>query len=143
MEQPTPTFCNHKFKKEGKSVKFSTFIENNSSTNKLLSLVNLKENEDDKKSTRNRSKSKKEKPRIKSHHKSSKSIRHSKNKIKKTKKYKSDKNSNNSQDNINNFIKNHRFVLKDDFNEKNVNIFLSSMEAAFEIPIFLNKEIIF
>ena len=44
---------------------------------------------------------------------------------------------------MNNFIKNHRFELKDDFNEKNVNIFLSSKEAAFEIPIFLNKENIF
>ena len=38
------------------------------------------------------------------------------------------------------FIRNHRFELRDDFNEKNVNNFLSSKEVAFEIPILLKKD---
>ena len=46
------------------------------------------------------------------------------------------------KENVNNFIRNHRFELRDDFNEKNVNKFLSSKERAFEIPIILSKEII-
>ena len=41
---------------------------------------------------------------------------------------------------INSFIRNHRFELRDDFNEKNVNNFLSSKEVAFEIPILLKKD---
>ena len=91
----------------------------------------------------NNLKSKKEYSRSKSRKASSKSLKHKNYRIKETKNCKSDKNSNISKDNVNNFIKNHRFELKDDFNEKNVNIFLSSKEAAFEIPIFLNKENIF
>ena len=137
MDQPTPTFCKEFLKKKGKSVHFSTFVEKSCKKIKKLSFDNLEENDDDNKKTRRkRSKSKKE-------HSRSKSLKHKNYRIKETKKYKSDKNSNISKDNVNNFIKNHRFELKDDFNEKNVNIFLSSKEAAFEIPIFLNKENIF
>ena len=51
-------------------------------------------------------------------------------------------NNNNNKDNVNNFIRNHKFTLRDDFNEKNANKFLSSKEIAFEIPIILTKEII-
>ena len=144
MDQPTPTFCKEFLKKKGKSVHFSTFVEKSCKKIKKLSFDNLEENDDDNKKTRRkRSKSKKEYSRSKSRKASSKSLKHKNYRIKETKKCKSDKNSNISKDNVNNFIKNHRFELKDDFNEKNVNIFLSSKEAAFEIPIFLNKENIF
>ena len=143
MDQPTPTFCKEFLKKKGKSVHFSTLIEKSCKKIKKLALENSEENDDDKKTRRKRSKSKKEHSRSKSLKASSKSVKHKSYKIKETKKYKSDKSSNISKDNVNNFIKNHRFQLKDDFNEKNVNIFLSSKEAAFEIPIFLNKENIF
>ena len=143
MDQPTPTFCKEFLKKKGKSVHFSTFIEKSCKKIKKLALENSEENDDDKKTRRKRSKSKKEHSRSKLRKASSKSVKHKSYKIKETKKYKSDKSSNISKDNVNNFIKNHRFQLKDDFNEKNVNIFLSSKEAAFEIPIFLNTEIIF
>ena len=43
-------------------------------------------------------------------------------------------------DNINSFIRNHKFELRDDFNESNVNKFLSAKEFAFEIPIILANE---
>lgn len=107
MDQPTPTFCSRKLEKKEKSTKFSTFIQNtldnyanyiNSHTNKLLILWNLKGNNDDKKSARKRSQ--KDKTRIKSHKKYSKSVGFIKIKLKKQKKYKSDKN---SRENINNF----------------------------------------
>ena len=139
MDQPTPTFGKEFLKKKGKSVHFSTFFEKSCKKLKKLSFDNLEEKYNDKKIRRKkRSKSRKEHSRPKSSKASSKSVKHKNNKIKETKKFKSDENSNNSKDNVNNFIKNHRFELKDDFNEKNVNIFLSSKEAAFEIPIFLN-----
>ena len=140
MDQPTPTF-NKKLNK--KKVHFSCFVEESCPKFKKLSFDNFEENKEDNKNRRKRSKSKKEHSRSKSRKTTSKSVKHKIYKIKETKKYKSDKNSNNSKDDVNNFIMNHRFELKDDFNEKNVNIFLSAKEAAFEIPIFLNTEIVF
>ena len=47
------------------------------------------------------------------------------------------------QENLNNFIRNHKFLLRDDFNEKKVSQFLSSKEAAFEMPIISNSNINF
>ena len=139
MEQPTPTFGKEFLKKKGKSVHFSKFIEKSCKKLKKLYFDNSEENDNLKKIRRKkRSKSRKEHSHPKSNKASSKSVKHKNYKIKEIKKFKSDENSNNSKDNVNNFIKNHRFELKDDFNEKNVNIFLSSKEAAFEIPIFLN-----
>ena len=145
MEQPTPTFCKQFLGKNGKSVHFSTFISNTFPKKiRKLSFENSEENDDDKKHQRKPAKSKKVHSRSKMRKISSKSAKHKNYKIKDSKKQKhiSIKNSNKSPDNLNNFIKNHRFVLKDDFNEKNVNKFLSSKEVAFEIPIFLKTEII-
>ena len=46
------------------------------------------------------------------------------------------------QENLNNFIRFHKFLLRDDFNEKKVSQFLSSKEAAFEMSIISNSNII-
>jgi hypothetical protein len=42
--------------------------------------------------------------------------------------------------NINDFIKNHKFNLRNDFDKKHAEKFLSSKEEAFKIPFFSSEE---
>ena len=141
MEGQTPTFCNRFSKKR---CYFSDLCENtlkyNSETeNKrkdCLKFLNLKEEN----CNRKRSKSKKNC----SHKKSRKNSKSKtlKDKICKFEEIKNDDNFKNVNINLYTFIRNHRFILRDDFNEKNVNKFLTSKEDAFDIPFILNNEII-
>ena len=134
MDQPTPTFGTEIYHVKGKC-HFSDLC-NNKSKKKRKFTFNI--NESTKKLKH--SPKKEEHSRKKSRSKSSKIKRH---KCKKIDVIRENPNLDEHKENVNNFIRNHRFELRDDFNEKNVDKFLSAKEAAFEIPIIFSTEIIF
>ena len=137
MEDKTPTFCNRYSQKR---CYFSDLCENNSEIdNKGKNSIKFSKIKEEN-CKRKRSKSKKNCSHNKSRKKSkSKTLKDKKVKFKEIK---NDDNFKNVKNNLNTFIRNHRFVLRDDFNEKNVNKFLTSKELAFDIPFILNNEII-
>ena len=140
MEQPTPTFGKELMKKnKDKIIYFSDYCNNikNSKKNRKLSLEMMKSNEGNTKGKYakkgNSQKCSPKRLRAKS----------TKKHLKKYRDIKEKKVENKTQeinDNINSFIRNHKFELRDDFNESNVNKFLSAKEFAFEIPIILVNE---
>ena len=140
MEQPTPTFGKELMKKnKDKIIYFSDYCNNikNSNKNRKLSLEMMKSNEGNTKGKYakkgNSQKCSPKRLRAKS----------TKKHLKKYRDIKEKKVENKTQeinDNINSFIRNHKFELRDDFNESNVNKFLSAKEFAFEIPIILANE---
>ena len=140
MEQPTPTFGKELMKKnKDKIIYFSDYCNNikNSKKNRKLSLEMMKSNEGNTKGKYakkgNSQKCSPKRLRAKS----------TKKHLKKYGDIKEKKVENKTQeinDNINSFIRNHKFELRDDFNESNVNKFLSAKEFAFEIPIILANE---
>ena len=140
MEQPTPTFGKELMKKnKDKIIYFSDYCNNikNSNKNRKLSLEMMKSNEGNTKGKYakkgNSQKCSPKRLRAKS----------TKKHLKKYRDIKEKKVENKTQeinDNINSFIRNHKFELRDDFNEINVNKFLSAKEFAFEIPIILVNE---
>ena len=140
MEQPTPTFGKELMKKnKDKIIYFSDYCNNikNSKKNRKLSLEMMKSNEGNTKGKYakkgNSQKCSPKRLRAKS----------TKKHLKKYRDIKEKKVENKTQeinDNINSFIRNHKFELRDDFNESNVNKFLSAKEFAFEIPIILANE---
>jgi len=140
MEQPTPTFGKELMKKnKDKIIYFSDYCKNikNSKKNRKLSLEMMKINEGNTKGKYakkgNSQKCSPKRLRAKS----------TKKHLKKYRDIKEKKVENKTQeinDNINSFIRNHKFELRDDFNESNVNKFLSAKEFAFEIPIILANE---
>ncbi len=140
MEQPTPTFGKELMKKKkDKIIYFSDYCNNikNSKKNRKLSLEMMKSNEGNTKGKLakkgNSQKCSPKRLRAKS----------TKKHLKKYRDIKEKKVENKTQeinDNINSFIRNHKFELRDDFNESNVNKFLSAKEFAFEIPIILANE---
>ena len=140
MELPTPTFGKELMKKKkDKIIYFSDYCNNikNSKKNRKLSLEMMKSNEGNTKGKYakkgNSQKCSPKRLRAKS----------TKKHLKKYRDIKEKKVENKTQeinDNINSFIRNHKFELRDDFNEINVNKFLSAKEFAFEIPIILVNE---
>ena len=74
------------------------------------------------------------KKKSKFHHDDSKLKRRKKHYSKKMRKVNYDIN------NINDFIKNHKFNLRNDFDKKHVEKFLSSKEEAFKIPFLSSEE---
>ena len=140
MELPTPTFGKELMKKnKDKIIYFSDYCNNikNSKKNRKLSLEMMKSNEGNTKGKYakkgNYQKCSPKRLRAKS----------TKKHLKKYRDIKEKKVENKTQeinDNINSFIRNHKFELRDDFNEINVNKFLSAKEFAFEIPIILANE---
>ena len=136
MELPTPTFGAEFFNTRS-SCHFSELCENMykaKKKGKIYSKILCK----------NGKKKLKNSPNKKGHSrkKRSKTCKIKRNKIENNEKAKEENILENYKENVSNFIRNHRFELKDDFNEKNVNKFLSSKEKAFEIPFILSKEII-
>ncbi len=140
MELPTPTFGKELMKKKKDNIiYFSDYCNNikNSKKNRKLSLEMMKSNEGNTKGKYakkgNSQKCSPKRLRAKS----------TKKHLKKYRDIKEKKVENKTQeinDNINSFIRNHKFELRDDFNESNVNKFLSAKEFAFEIPIILANE---
>ena len=140
MELPTPTFGKElKKKKKDKIIYFSDYCNNikNSKKNRKLSLEMMKSNEGNTKGKYakkgNSQKCSPKRLRAKS----------TKKHLKKYRDIKEKKVENKTQEineKINTFIRNHKFELRDDFNESNVNKFLSAKEFAFEIPIILVNE---
>ena len=140
MEQPTPTFGKELMKKnKDKIIYFSDYCNNikNSNKNRKLSLEMMKSNEGNTKGKYakkgNSQKCSPKRLRAKS----------TKKHLKKYRDIKEKKVENKTQEineKINTFIRNHKFELRDDFNEINVNKFLSAKEFAFEIPIILVNE---
>ena len=133
MEDQTPTFCKDFIQKRKESTNFSEVCENmsNQKPKGKLSCRNLNKY--------NNNNHKKEKSKFnKEHHRK----RHYSQKFR-LKGYKNipslDENNNNIN-NINNLIKKHKFSLRNDFDKKHVEIFLSSKEEAFKIPFLLNEE---
>ena len=138
MDQ-TPTFGTIFNRK--KNVRFSEFCTNTTNPKKI------KKREEEKNSSKYHSdgikvkKSKSKKRKLSTHKKSRKLSENNKvvpnisanndeiNTHKLPKKYKS------LEENLSSFIKNHKFLLRDDFNENKVNQFLSSKETAFEMPL--------
>ena len=136
MDQPTPTFGSEIYHSKA-TCHFSDLCNDNSKSKKKRKFTfNIKEC----KNKLKHSPKKTENSRKKSRSKSSKIKRH---KCKNKKQVKEYQHLGEDKERVNNFIRNHRFELRDDFNEKNVNKFLSSKEAAFEIPIIFSTEIIF
>ena len=140
MDLPTPTFGSEFFPLKG-TCRFSDVCFNNKKPNKkkivFSNSMNIKNSKHKLKNSTKKKEHSCKKSRSRS--KSSKIKRH---KCKSIKGNKDNQNFEKYNENVNNFIKNHRFELRDDFNEKNVNKFLSSKEAAFEMPIILTQEII-
>ena len=140
MEQPTPTFGKELMKKKkDKIIYFSDYCNNikNSNKNRKLSLEMMKSNEGNTKGkyTKKGNSQKCSPKRLRA--------KSTKKHLKKYRDIKEKKVENKTQeinDNINSFIRNHKFELRDDFNEINVNKFLSAKEFAFEIPIILVNE---
>ena len=140
MEQPTPTFGKELMKKKkDKIIYFSDYCNNikNSNKNRKLSLEMMKSNEGNTKGkyTKKGNSQKCSPKRLRA--------KSTKKHLKKYRDIKEKKVENKTQeinDNINSFIRNHKFELRDDFNEINVNKFLSAKEFAFEIPIILANE---
>ena len=140
MEQPTPTFGKELMKKKkDKIIYFSDYCNNikNSNKNRKLSLEMMKSNEGNTKGkyTKKGNSQKCSPKRLRA--------KSTKKHLKKYRDIKEKKVENKTQeinDNINSFIRNHKFELRDDFNESNVNKFLSAKEFAFEIPIILVNE---
>ena len=129
MEGQTPTFCKRYSKKK---YYFSDLCVNNSEIDNKskdsLKFLKLKEENCNRKSSKSKRHSSHKKSRKKS---KSKTLKDKKCKLGVIK---NDGNFKNAKNNLNNFIRNHKFVLRDDFNEKNVNKFLTSKELAFDIP---------
>ena len=140
MELPTPTFGKELMKKnKDKIIYFSDYCNNikNSKKNRKLSLEMMKSNEGNTKGkyTKKGNSQKCSPKRLRA--------KSTKKHLKKYRDIKEKKVENKTQeinDNINSFIRNHKFELRDDFNESNVNKFLSAKEFAFEIPIILVNE---
>ena len=140
MELPTPTFGKELMKKnKDKIIYFSDYCNNikNSNKNRKLSLEMMKSNEGNTKGkyTKKGNSQKCSPKRLRA--------KSTKKHLKKYRDIKEKKVENKTQeinDNINSFIRNHKFELRDDFNEINVNKFLSAKEFAFEIPIILVNE---
>jgi len=136
MDQPTPTFGSDIYHSKA-TCHFSDLCNNNSKSKKKRKFTfSVHEC----KNKLKHSPKKREHSGKKSRSKSSKIKRH---KCKNIKMIKENQQLGEYKKSVNNFIRNHRFELRDDFNEKNVNKFLSSKEAAFEIPIIFSTEIIF
>ena len=140
MEQPTPTFGKELMKKKkDKIIYFSDYCNNikNSNKNRKLSLEMMKSNEGNTKGkyTKKGNSQKCSPKRLRA--------KSTKKHLKKYRDIKEKKVENKTQEineKINTFIRNHKFELRDDFNEINVNKFLSAKEFAFEIPIILVNE---
>ena len=140
MELPTPTFGKELMKKnKDKIIYFSDYCNNikNSKKNRKLSLEMMKSNEGNTKGkyTKKGNSQKCSPKRLRA--------KSTKKHLKKYRDIKEKKVENKTQEineKINTFIRNHKFELRDDFNEINVNKFLSAKEFAFEIPIILVNE---
>ena len=136
MDLPTPTFGAEFFNIHS-TCHFSELLENMNKSHKKEKLYSKILSKNGKKKLKNSPKKK-----GRSHKKRSKTCKIKRDIIENNEKIKEQKFLEKYKENVNNFIRNHRFELRDDFNEKNVNKFLSSKERAFEIPIILSKEII-
>ena len=126
MDGETPTFCKELLFKKGCS--FSSAIKKtpNSKFNKSESLKKpLKKGGSIK--LRNQSKFKKDNLGL--------DIKYKKRKVHHSQKIKLK-----DINNIHDFIKNHKFKLRNDFDKKHVEKFLSSKEEAFKIPFLLTEE---
>ena len=136
MDLPTPTFGAEFFNIHS-ICHFSELLENMNKSKKKEKLYSKILSKNGKKKLKNSPKKKGS-----SHKKRSKTCKIKRDIIENNEKIKEQKFLEKYKENVNNFIRNHRFELRDDFNEKNVNKFLSSKERAFEIPFILSKEII-
>ena len=154
MEDITPTFCkDHLVNTEKDSISFSVACEglkvSKTKGKYSCSNINLK--------AKNPHRSKKDKSKFKHsharHHSQKFNLKkindvHSNNDSEKF--VSSDKSNNislkikNAFDNndINTLMKKHKFILRNDFDKKNTEQFLSSKELAFEMPFLLDKNIL-
>ena len=140
MELPTPTFGKELMKKKkDKIIYFSDYCNNikNSKKNRKLSLEMMKSNEGN---TKDKYAKKGNSQKCSPKRLRAKSMKKHLKKYRDIKEKKVENKTQEINDNINSFIRNHKFELRDDFNESNVNKFLSAKEFAFEIPIILANE---
>ena len=143
MEAQTPTFCKDLLSKKLRS---GNFTDACGRPKGKLSCSNL--NADNNKPKKEKSRFKKETSKHLRHHSQKFKLREYNDNIEKAEDSKSLNNKNNHRkkhnniiiNNINDFIKMHKFKLRNDFDRKHSEQFLQSKEAAFEKPFILCEE---
>lgn len=147
MEAPTPTFCKSLASKRLKDCNFSNACGNQIKPTSKYSCQNFKHSQ--KKDKKESKKFKLVKPNNIRHHSQKFKLREYQ--IKEMEDNKSDNSKNIKRkrnksikiiNNINDFIKKHRFKLRNDFDRKHSEQFLQSKETAFEMPILSSDEIV-
>ena len=147
MEAPTPTFCKGSAPKRLKDCNFSNACGKHIKPKSKYSCNNVKNSE--KKEKKDIKKFKLVKPSNKRHHSQKFKLREYE--IKEMEDNKSDNSKSITRkrnksikiiNNIHDFIKKHRFKLRNDFDRKHSEQFLQSKETAFEMPILSSDEIV-
>ena len=146
MEAPTPTFCKGLAAKKLKDCNFSNACGKNIKPKSKYSCNNVKNSE--KKVKKGSKKFKIVKPN-KRHHSQKFKLREYEIKDMEDNKSANSKNITRKRNksikiinNIHDFIKKHRFKLRNDFDRKHSEQFLQSKETAFEMPILSSDEIV-
>lgn len=142
MDAPTPTFCKDLLSKKLKSGNFTDACGRPKGKLSCSNLNNL-----DNKLKEKKSRFKKDTSNHLRHHSQkfklreiNEDLKENDNKSLNNKKRRSKKHDNIIINNINDFIKMHKFKLRNDFDRKHSEQFLQSKEAAFEKPFLLGEE---
>ncbi len=146
MEAPTPTFCKDLLANKLRNNDFSDACRKHIKPHANNSCLNFKHLDNGKNS---KSKFKNAQSNPKRHHSQKfklrdyNDIKEIDNKKNNNKSINKTKNKNNKIiKNINDFIKKHKFKLRNDFDRKHSEQFLQSKESAFEKPFLLTEEIV-
>ena len=147
MDAPTPTFCKDLLAKKLRSNNFSDACGKHFKPKSKYSCSNFKHLDNGKNT---KSKFKKEQPHHKRHHSQKFKLKNysnisemDDNKSNNNKSSTKNKKSKNNKiiNNIYDFIRKHRFKLRNDFDRKHSEQFLQSKESAFEKPFLLAEEL--